>query len=101
MVTQEQATKAKLKALSQGVKVWALESGRRYAVPSSTSDGSAYEVVIESQQPGDITCTCRSGINRGVCKHIGAVLVRLQVEQELLQTPQHEALDAKIAELYS
>jgi hypothetical protein len=40
-------------------------------------------------------------LNRGVCKHIGAVLVRLQVEQELLQTPRHEVLDTKIAELYS
>ena len=70
-------------------------------VPSSTSDGNAYEVVIQSQQSGDITCNCRSSMNRGVCKHIGAVLIRLQVEQELLQTALHDAVDAKIAELYS
>jgi hypothetical protein len=61
MVTQEQTTKAKIRALSQGVKVWALESGRRYVVPSSTSDGNAYEVVVQSEEPGDITCSCRSG----------------------------------------
>jgi hypothetical protein len=46
MVTQEQTTKAKIRALSQGVKVWVLELGRRYAVPSSTSDGSVAKTGV-------------------------------------------------------
>jgi hypothetical protein len=33
MVTQEATTKAKERALAQGVKVWVLEPGRRYVAP--------------------------------------------------------------------
>ena len=80
---EESLAKAKLRALAQGVQVWQLEAGElpRYAVPSSNMDGTAYEVIVYN--PGDITCTCPGHVHRGVCKHVGAVLVRLDIEREL------------------
>jgi uncharacterized Zn finger protein len=47
-------------------------------------DGTAYEVIVYGAN--DITCTCPGNVNRGVCKHVGAVLVRLDVERELTAT---------------
>ena len=75
--------RAKLRALAQGVQIWQLEGGelQRYAVPSTNMDGTAYEVIVYN--PNDITCTCPGHIHRGICKHVGAVLVRLDVEREL------------------
>jgi hypothetical protein len=46
MVTKEETTKAKERALAQGVQVWELEAERRYVSPSGSSSGVAYEVVI-------------------------------------------------------
>jgi hypothetical protein len=100
MVTQEQTAKAKIRALAQGVKVWVLESGRRYVVPSYSQDGTAYEVVIQNSEPGDITCTCPGATHRGICKHIGAIMVRLEVEKEIAQVQVNEQLERDIAELY-
>ena len=82
---EEQLAKAKLRALAQGVQVWKLESEPtpRYAVPSSNMDGTAYEVVVHSADAGDITCTCPGHVHRGVCKHMGAILVRIDLENEM------------------
>ena len=101
MVTQEQAAKAKIRALAQGVKVWVLEPGRRYVSPSCSQDGTAYEVVVQSTEARDITCTCPAATHRGICKHIGIVLVRLEVDRELPPTQQEErTLEDKLADLY-
>jgi uncharacterized Zn finger protein len=81
MVTKEQTTKAKERALAQGVQVWVLEPGKRYVALSSTHDAVAYEVVVQSWEPGDITCTCPGATHRGICKHIGKVLLRLEADQ--------------------
>ena len=79
LTLEEQLTKAKLRALAQGVQVWKLESEPtpRYAVPSASMDGTAYEVVVYDKDAGDITCTCPGHVHRGVCKHMGAILVRI------------------------
>jgi hypothetical protein len=55
MVTQQQLAKAKMRALAQGVRVWALESEpmSRYAVPSTSMDGTAYEVIVYNLAEGD------------------------------------------------
>ena len=78
---EEQLARSKLRALAQGVQIWKLESEptSRYAVPSSNMDGTAYEVIVYSAN--DITCTCPG--HRGICKHVGAVLVRLDIEAEM------------------
>ena len=99
MVTQEQAAKAKIRALAQGVKVWVLEPGRRYVSPSCSQEGTAYEVVVQSTEAGDITCTCLGATHRGICKHIGIVLVRLEVDRELPQQ-EERTLEDKLADLY-
>ncbi len=111
---EEQLARTKLRALAQGVQVWRLEGGEtpRYAVPSSNMDGTAYEVVVLDAAAGDITCTCPSSVNRGICKHVGAILVRLDVEAEVelaearaaedraAQELCVEDLERKISELY-
>ena len=112
--SEEQLARAKFRALAQGVQVWRLGGGEtpRYAVPSSNMDGTAYEVVVLNAAAGDITCTCPSYINRGICKHVGAILVRLDVEAEVelaevraiedrrAQESGVEDLERKISELY-
>ena len=100
MVTQEQAAKAKIRALAQGVKVWVLEPGRRYVSLSCSQDGTAYEVVVQSTEAGDITCTCLGATHRGICKHIGAIMVRLEVDQELSQVQEVKQLERDLVDLY-
>jgi hypothetical protein len=102
LTPQEQLSRAKLRALAQGVRVWALETGQapRYAVPSTSNDGTAYEVVVHGT--AGPTCNCPSAVNRGICKHIGAVLVRLDVEREMARVQRSsEHLERDLAELYS
>jgi len=102
LTPQEQLFRAKLRALAQGVRVWALEAGEapRYAVPSTGNDGTAYEVVVHGS--AGPTCNCPGAVNRGICKHIGAVLIRLDVEREMARA-QHpnEQPERDLAELYS
>ena len=111
MIAKDAAAKAKIRALAQGVRVWVLEPGRRYVSLSSSENGTAYEVVIRSTEPGDITCTCPAATHRGICKHIGIVLVRLEIDQELAQTDpsrsfagsgqeEERTLEDKLADLY-
>ena len=81
---EEQLAKAKLRALAQGVQVWILESGEtpRYAVPSSNMDGTAYEVIVHNRDSQDVSCNCPGNLHRGVCKHVGAILLRMDIEVE-------------------
>ncbi len=84
MSPEELQAKAKLPALSEGIRVWALDFGEapsfvsRYAVPSS-QPALAYEVIA---QDGGVSCNCPSGHHRGMCKHIGAVLLLVEAESE-------------------
>ena len=82
---EEQLAKAKLRALAQGVQVWKLEGEPtpRYAVPSNSMDGTAYEVVVHNRDSQDVSCNCPGNTHRGVCKHVGAILVRLDIEAEM------------------
>jgi hypothetical protein len=102
MVTKEAAAKAKIRALAQGIQVWMLEPGRRYVSPSGSQVGTAYEVVVQSSEPGDITCTCPGATHRGICKHIGMVMVRLEVDQEMAQAQAQdkEQLERDLADLF-
>jgi uncharacterized Zn finger protein len=81
MVTPEQTTKAKQRAQAQGVQVWVLEPGKRYVALSSTNDSIAYEITVQSREPGDITCTCPGATHRGICKHIGSAMLRPEADQ--------------------
>ena len=44
---------------------------------------TVYEVVVHGQQPDDIWCNCLGTIDGGVCKHVGAVLLRLDAKWEM------------------
>jgi hypothetical protein len=97
---QESIHKSKLRALAQGVKVLVLEPGLRYAVPSSSRDGAAYDIRVEIT--GDLTCNCPSGQYRGYCVHIGAVMVRMEIEGQLTtnKPPQKRDLEDLLSDLF-
>ena len=85
MTTQirtDRQTRARIRALSQGVRVWVLEEGRRYVASSTSDDGIAYELSVRD---GDITCTCKGAIHGRVSKHMGAVALRLIAEKQRIQ----------------
>ena len=100
---------ARLRALSEGVRVYCLEAGYRYAIPSSKHDGSAYHLLVIE---GDPACNCPAALNDRYCKHVAAVEMRLEAESNLLLAqvqsvnPQEsslvvdEELERKLAELY-
>jgi hypothetical protein len=60
-------------ATKSKVAILTLEEGKRYAAPSASIPGFAYEVICHSQQPGDISCNCRGYEYRRTCKHVDAV----------------------------
>lgn len=104
----EQLAKAKVRALAQGIRVWVLETGDapRYAVPSTSNDGTAYEVVVHNRDAGYITCNCKGGENGRYCKHLGAVLLRLDVDAEMelaqaVAAEDRQRVERDIAELYA
>jgi hypothetical protein len=63
------------------VQLFTLEEGRRYAAISQSQPGVAYEVIVHSEEPGDITCNCPGATYRGICKHIRAVERQLAATQ--------------------
>ena len=94
MVTKEETTRAKERALAQGVRVWELEAGRRYVASSCAHEGMAYEIVVRGQN--DITCTCKGATYRQICRHIGAIMVRLEASQPQV----NGQLERDITDLY-
>ena len=96
MATVEETNKAKERALAQEVQVWVLEPHKRYATPSSADDGTAYEIVVQSPEQNDITCTCPGATYRGICKHIGAIMLRLEASHPQV----HKQLEQDITDLY-
>ena len=85
LTLEEQTAKAKLRALAQGVQIWKLEGADSpmYAVPSSAMDGTAYLLQVHDVDARDITCSCPGHVHRGICKHVGAILIRLELEFEM------------------
>ena len=98
LTLEEQIARSKLRALAQGIRIWKLEGTDfpMYAVPSTSMDGTAYLLEIH-QDNGDITCTCPGHINRGICKHMGAILVRLDLEAEMELASTIAAEDREVA----
>ena len=80
MTAQEQVARARLRALTEGVRVWRLDE-RRFAVPSSTKAGHAWEVT--EREPDDYDCGCPGARYRSTCKHIEGVRLFVETEGEL------------------
>ncbi len=72
----------RLRALSQGVRVYCLEQGQTYCVPSASGDGSAYQVQVSGET---ILCSCPAGIHDKWCKHVGAVEMFREAQEQLEQ----------------
>jgi len=99
---------SRLRALGQGLRVYCLERDRTYCVPSAACDGSAYSVMISGDT---VTCSCAAGTNDRMCKHVGAVAMYREAQDQLEQATSlavdvrlHDALerslDSKINDLY-
>lgn len=82
LTLEQQHTRARIRALFQGVRVWELEQGYRYVAPSCTDDGTAYELYVRDD---GISCQCLGALNGRVCKHIGAVSLRLEAEAQITE----------------
>ena len=80
MSPKVQVAQARLRALTEGVRVWRLDE-RRCAVPSSTQAGHAWEIT--EFEPGDYGCGCPGARYRGICKHVEAVKLFVETEGEL------------------
>jgi uncharacterized Zn finger protein len=108
MATQESTAKAKERALALGTKVYELEPGKRYVALSASKNDLAYEIVLQSGQPGDITCTCPGATYRGICRHIGKIMLMLEADQLQVNDDKevndhlqvHDHLEQGIADLY-
>jgi hypothetical protein len=96
----EQIAKAKQRAMDLGVAVWVIEPGKRYCVPSCTDAVIAYEIVIQSSEPGDLTCSCPAGVHGRICKHQGAVLAKLDAEKPAPPPKPERSLEDRLADLY-
>ena len=99
LTLDEQIAKAKLRARAQGVQIWRLAGAvvPQYAVPSTNMDGTAYLLPVHDTDARDITCTCPGHVHRGVCKHMGAILVRLDLEAEMELASAAAAEDREVA----
>ena len=79
------------------VEVYTLEGGKRYAVPSASIPGFAYEVIQHSPQPGDISCGCKGFEFRRTCKHVREVQRMVPLEDP---GDADRELSQLVAELY-
>ena len=70
---ESQAT-ARLRVLSQGIRVYCLESRYRYCVPSASGGLLAYQILILGEE---ITCNCPAGQNDRICKHVAGVQMQV------------------------
>ncbi len=73
---------SRLRALGQGVKVFCLERDQTYCVPSASGDGSVYQVQVSGET---MLCSCPAGIHDKCCKHVGAVEMFREAQEQLAQ----------------
>ena len=88
---EERQAKAKVKALSEGVRVALVEStetAARYLALSTTHPGIAYQVTLNIAE-GQDECICPAGSHGNPCKHLAAA--------EMMYAAQLELSDAKHA----
>ena len=92
---------ARLRVLNQGIRVYCLEPGFRYCVPSANGGLLAYHILVQGEE---MSCNCPAGQNDRMCKHLAGVQMYIEAELALEQAksaPQADPdLEAKIAELY-
>ena len=94
---EEAKARARIRALSEGVRVWKLADDR-YAAPSCSTLGLAYEITIH---PGsDLACSCPGATHHGVCKHQEAVALMLEAEVAMAAASEARSR-AEVADLFN
>ena len=97
---ESQAT-ARLRVLSQGIRIYCLEPGYRYCVPSANGGLLAYQILVQGE---GMTCNCPAGQNDRMCKHVVGVRMHMEAAAALelaRSAPKADPdLEEKIAELY-
>ena len=99
---------SRLRALGQGIRVFCLDKDRTYCVPSASGDGSAYQVQVSGET---MLCSCPAGIHDNCCKHVGAVEMFREAQEQLAQATSlavdvrlhdqlERSLEDKLADLY-
>ncbi len=83
---------SRLRALGQGIKVFCLERDQTYCVPSASGDGSVYQVQIGGET---MLCRCPAGSNDKCCKHVGAVEMFREAQEQLAQATSR-AVDVRL-----
>ncbi len=91
---------SRLRALGQGVRVYCLERDQMYCVPASAGDGSAYQVQVNGETT---SCSCPAGTNDKYCKHVAAVEMYREAQDQLEQATSmavtvglHDALERSL-----
>ena len=108
LTPEESKAISRLRALGQGVKVFCLERDRTYCVPSASGDGSANQVQVSGET---MTCSCPAGSNDKWCKHLAAVTMFREAQEQLAQATSlavdvrlhdqlERSLEDKLADLY-
>jgi hypothetical protein len=99
---------SRLRALGQGIRVYCLDQDKLYCVPSASGDGSVYQVQVSGET---MLCSCPAGEHDKCCKHVGAVEMYREAQEQLSQAMSlavtvglHDALERsledKLADLY-
>jgi hypothetical protein len=84
-------------AIKSPVQVYVLEENRRFAALSQSQQRVAYEVIVHSQPPGDLSCNCKGYEFRRSCKYVSAVEAQLATVRD---AEWRADLEAKISDLY-
>ncbi len=95
----ERIAKAKIKALSEGVRVSLLElteSTARYVAMSTTHPGIAYEVTLNFAEGAD-HCNCPAGSHGTPCKRLAAADLMMSAQLELADAERARA-DTEISQ---
>ncbi len=79
---EENRAISRLRALGQGVKVFCLDQDKLYCVPSASGDGSAYQVQVSGET---MLCSCPAGEHDRYCKHVAAVEMFREAQEQLAQ----------------
>ncbi len=109
---EERQAKAKVKALSEGVRVALVESTEttaRYVAMSHTHPGIAYQVTLHISEGSD-ECNCPAGSHGTPCKHLAAAEMMFAAQLELadakharqtteLSQDQRDKLERELAEI--
>lgn len=102
----EALTRAKVRALAEGVQVLEVAGDpTRYICPSKSQPGVGYEVVVHTAEPLDLSCNCPAALHRRACKHRAAVTFRLSAQAEMQEADtvngmSREEFERSIAELF-